>query len=92
MFDLTTVKEHLRVEHDHEDVLILGYMAAARDFAESFLGRKLDDFEQLPPTVLSGLLLHVAMLYEDREGGFIDKNQQLKTIKLLYWPHRAVSV
>lgn len=90
MFDLETVKAHLRVGHNLEDTLILTYMAAAKDFAESFLGRKLDDFGELPPTILSGLLLHIALLYEDRDGGFTEKN--LKAVKLLYWPHRAVSV
>lgn len=90
MFDLDTVKSHLRIEHDLEDGLLTAYMNAAKDFAESFLGRKLDDFEQLPPTVLSGLLLHTALLYEDREGGFTEKN--LRAVKLLYWPHRTVSV
>ncbi len=92
MFYLDTVKAHLRIEHDLEDNLLMAYMAAAKDFAETFLGKKLADFDELPGTVLAGLLLHTAMLYEDREGGFIDKNQQLRTIKLLYWPHRVVSL
>jgi uncharacterized phage protein (predicted DNA packaging) len=90
MFDLERVKEHLRIEHDFDDDLILGYMAAAKDFAETFLGRKLEEFDELPATVLSGLLLHVGLMYEDREGQFHEKN--LQAVRLLYYPHRRMAL
>jgi uncharacterized phage protein (predicted DNA packaging) len=90
MFDLQMVKEHLRVDHDIEDFLISSYMAAAQDYAETFLGCQLADYETLPGTVLAGLLLHTALLYESREGEFVEKN--LKAVRLLYWPHRKVSI
>lgn len=76
MFDLERVKEHLRIEHDFEDDLILGYMAAAKNFAETFLGRKLEEFDELPATVLSGLLLHVGLMYEDREASFMRRTSR----------------
>lgn len=38
---LAEVKDHLRVEHSDEDSLIAIYIRAAREFAESFLGRAL---------------------------------------------------
>ncbi|MDR9787643.1 MAG: head-tail connector protein [Peptococcaceae bacterium MAG4] len=60
-FYLNTVKEHLRITHHLEDVLLMAYMAAAQDWAESFLGKPLADFETLPGTVLAGLLLHTAL-------------------------------
>lgn len=90
MFDLQTVKNHLRIEHNLEDALISSYMAAAQDYAETFLGCQLTDYPSLPGTVLAGLLLHTALLYESREGEFIEKN--LRAVKLLYWPHRRLSV
>jgi hypothetical protein len=65
-------------------------MAAAQDWAESFLGKPLADFETLPGTVLAGLLLHTALLYESREGEFVEKN--LQAIRLLYYPYRQVNV
>jgi len=89
-FNLQAVKAHLRVEHTVEDVLIESYMRAAQDFAETFLNRKLSSFDELPGTVLSGLLLHVALLYEAREGEFLEKN--LRAVRLLHYPHRAVPV
>ena len=89
-FDIATVKAHLRIAHELEDALISSYMTAAQDFAETFLGCKLTDFGTLPGTVLAGLLLHTALLYESREGEFIEKN--LKAVRLLYWPHRKVSL
>jgi hypothetical protein len=88
MFNLFTVKEHLRITHNLEDALLMAYMAAAKDFAETFLGRPLG--ENIPGTVLAGLLVHTALLYESREGEFIEKN--LASVRLLYWPHRVVSV
>ena len=90
VFNLDTVKSHLRIAHELEDALISSYMTAAQDFAETFLGCKLADYETLPGTVLAGLLLHTALLYESREGEFIEKN--LKAVRLLYWPHRKVSL
>ena len=90
VFDINTVKSHLRIEHELEEALISGYMEAAQDYAETFLGCKLADFETLPGTILAGLLLHTALLYESREGEFIEKN--LKAVRLLYWPYRKVSI
>lgn len=90
VFDINTVKSHLRIEHTLEDALITSYMDAAQDYAETFLGCKLADYETLPGMILAGLLLHTALLYESREGEFIEKN--LKAVRLLYWPHRKVSI
>lgn len=90
VFDITTVKSHLRIEHELEDALISGYMEAAQDYAETFLGCKLADFETLPGTIQAGLLLHTALFYESRQGEFF--NQTLKSIERLYWPHRKVSL
>ena len=85
-FTLEYVKKHLRIEHEFEDTLIEGYMQAAKGFCETFIGQKLDGFGELPATVLAGLLMHVALLYESREGEFVEKN--LPAIRLCYWPYR----
>lgn len=90
MFDLDTVKMHLRIDHAFEDSLITGYMTAAQSFCETFLGKSLETFEEMPGTILAGLLLHTALLYEDREGQFTEKN--LGAVRLLYYPHRVVPV
>ncbi len=89
LFDLATVKSHLRIDHDLEDGLILAYMGAAKDFCETFIGKSLADYVELPGTVLAGLLVHTALLFESREGEFMEKN--LQTVRLLYWPHRVMS-
>ena len=90
-FDLETVKLHLRIEDSDHDVLLgSGLMAAARDFAETFLGCKLDSFEPLPGTVLAGLLLHTLIMFEDVDG-YLHK-QNLDAVKLLYWPYRRVGL
>jgi hypothetical protein len=40
--------------------------------------------------IQAGILIHVALLYEAREGEFMEKN--LPAIRLLYWPYRAVTL
>jgi uncharacterized phage protein (predicted DNA packaging) len=89
-FNLETVKQHLRVDHAHDDLLLTNYMAAAKNYADTFLGKPLTEYDPLPGTVLAGLLLHVTLLYEDREGSFSEKN--LRAVKLLYWPYREMSL
>lgn len=89
-FNLETVKLHLRIDDSAHDPLLINLMAAAKDFAETFIGRKLDDLAPLPGTVLAGLLLHTSILFEDTDG-YLHK-QNIEAVKLLYWPYRAVSV
>ena len=89
-FNLETVKLHLRIDGSDHDVLLANLMAAARDFAETFLGCKLEDFDPLPGTVLAGLLLHTSLMFEDVDG-YLHK-QNLQAVKLLYWPYRRVSL
>ncbi len=90
MFDLETVKLHLRIDVPDHDALLTSLMAGAVDFCETFLGRKLDEFDELPGTVLAGLLLHTSLLFEDSDGYL--HRQNLQAVRMLYWPHRRVTV
>ncbi len=87
---LDIAKQHLRIEHSDEDSLLTYYMAAAKSYAETFIGRELTAEDLEPGPILSGLLVHVAILYESREGEFIEKN--LRAVKLLYWPYRKIAL
>ncbi len=89
-FNLDTVKLHLRIDGSDHDFLLANLMTAAKDFAETFLCCKLEDFDPLPGTVLAGLLLHTSLMFEDVDG-YLHK-QNLQAVKQLYWPYRRVSL
>ena len=64
---LPRVKANLIIQHDEDDALLLGFIAAALDYAESYqkikYGRK-----KLPPTTELAIVLLSSHLYESRDG------------------------
>lgn len=99
MIELGVVKQHLRVEGDHEDALVGVYLAAAVDAAERYLGRKLyadqvpEEEEQglvITPSITAAILLITGHLYENREEvvtGTIAARLPMASESLL-WPYR----
>jgi len=64
---LADVKAELRVTHNHEDSLITRKLAAAQDYIEGAVGKKLDDIEGGPPASLEEAVIKLAChLYEFR--------------------------
>lgn len=98
MIELGVVKQHLRVEGDHEDALVGVYLAAAVDAAERYIGRKLY-VDQVPeeeqglvitPSITAAILLITGHLYENREEvvtGTIATRLPMTSESLL-WPYR----
>lgn len=70
MLDLAQVKAHLRVTHDHEDLLILGYVEAAIESAEAFTNRDYSsgEAEEMSAAAKAAVLLMVGHLYENRQS------------------------
>lgn len=75
MIDLALVKLHLRVDHDEEDALIQGYLAAALEHVQQHCDRRLVEGEPILPTemgltqdVKHAVLLLVAHWYTNREA------------------------
>jgi len=75
MIDLALVKLHLRVDHDEEDALIQGYLAAALEHVQQHCDRHLVEGEPILPTemgltqdVKHAVLLLVAHWYTNREA------------------------
>ena len=65
---LSNVKANLILQHNEDDTLLLGYIAAALDYAESYqkckYGRK-----RLPPSTEQAVVMLASHFYESRDGG-----------------------
>ena len=65
---LKKVKANLLLQHDEDDALLLGYIAAALDYAESYqkiqYGRR-----KLPPATEQAVVMLSSHFYESRDGG-----------------------
>lgn len=97
MLDLPRIKQQLRVEHDAEDDLILGYNAAAFEYIEQYCGRKIVPTPTLPeemeltPALEQAALLLITHWYTHREAvvtGTITSELPLGVESLL-WLKRA---
>ena len=99
MIELGVVKQHLRVEGEHEDALVGVYLSAAVDAAERYLGRKLyadqvpEEEEQglvINPSITAAILLITGHLYENREEVVIGTiaTRLPMTSESLLWPYR----
>ena len=64
---LTKVKANLIITHDEDNELLLGYIAAALDYAERYqktrYGRR-----KLPPATEQAIVMLTAHFYESRDG------------------------
>jgi len=73
---LEKVKANLILMHDEDDSLILGYIAAALDYAESY--QKVSyKRKPLPPSTEQAVIMLVTHWYESRDGstgGFFGDN------------------
>lgn len=66
MVTVANAKQHLRVETDAEDNLILGFIDAAKDHFQS-IGVDVTA-DPLPPAIYHAILLMVGHFYENREA------------------------
>ncbi len=69
MFELDEVNEYLRIDGDEENNLVTSLILMATELVEDILRRKMTEFETIPETVRQAVLLTVATLYENRQGG-----------------------
>ena len=93
MLTLEETKLHLRVDHNDEDALILGLMAAATTATAEYLNM---DEAQLTTTVISPVraaaLLMVAGLYENREDQTDRQLYRNDTYYRLLAPYRVMAL
>ena len=98
MLDLATVKLHLRVDGDDEDLLIGGYVEAAKAYVEQHCDRKLVEADPVEPEemgltcdVEQAVLLLVGHWYANREAvavGTIATAMPLAVERLLWYRKR----
>ena len=78
---LEKVKKNLILEHDEDDDLISGFIAAAISYAESYqhIEERYYESNPMPPTTEQAVIMLASHLYESRDGstgGFFADNVQ----------------
>ena len=78
---LAKLKANLILEHDADDVLLLGFTRAALSYAESYQHRPAGYYAKkaLPPTTEQAVIMLSSHFYESRDGstaGFFGDNVQ----------------
>ena len=96
---LAKVKANLILEHDQDDVLLLGFIRAAVSYAESYQHRPAGYYAKkpLPPTSEQAIVMLSSHFYESRDGstaGFFGDNVQAgqqiwNTVNMLLWLDRS---
>ncbi|MCL1857696.1 MAG: head-tail connector protein [Oscillospiraceae bacterium] len=64
---LQKVKANLILQHDEDDELLLGYITAAVDYAETYQKHKYGR-KKLPPTTEQAVIMLSSHFYESRDG------------------------
>jgi len=67
---LTKVKANLILEHDRDDALLLNFIAAAVNYAESFQHIPAETYADnpIPPTTEQAIIMLASHFYESRDG------------------------
>ena len=78
---LTKVKQNLILEHSVDDGLLLGFIAAAVSYAESYQHIPAGTYQvdPMPPTTEQAVFMLASHFYESRDGstgGFFSDNVQ----------------
>ena len=78
---LTKVKQNLILEHSVDDGLLLGFIAAAVSYAESYQHIPAGTYQvdPMPPTTEQAVIMLASHFYESRDGstgGFFGDNVQ----------------
>ena len=99
---LQKVKSNLILQHDQDDALLLGHIAAAVSYAETYQHRPGDHYKKaiMAPTTEQAVIMLSSHFYESRDGstgGFFGDNtnaaaQVWNTVNMLLRLERLVSL
>lgn len=70
-------KQHMRIDHDEEDALIMLYIEAAEQYVENYIGRSLDGLNPFPADLKIAILRLVAFYYEVRNVATFGMSSQI---------------
>lgn len=92
--NIDLVKSFLRIEHDADDVWLIGLISASKSFVESYLNRKLDDFEGGYPEEFDVARLYTIQQWYDQKAmatfSAKDKQQVDLVFTSILDPHRFI--
>lgn len=90
MILLERVKEHLRVDHNDEDILIRAYLSAAEEHIKNYCDCDIDEIA--PEIATAAALLIVGDLYQHRAAQGSNKLYENETVDRLLSLHRRLSI
>ena len=70
-------KQHMRVDHDDEDALIMLYIEAAEQFVAHYIGKPLDEIDPFPADLKLAILRLVAFYFEVRNVATFGLSSQI---------------
>lgn len=92
--NIDLVKSFLRVEHDADDIWLVGLISASKSFVESYLNRKLEDFEDGYPEEFDVARLYtIQQWYDQKAMATFNKNDKQKVdlvFSSILDPHRYI--
>ena len=92
--NIDLVKSFLRIEHDADDIWLIGLISASKSFVESYLNRKLDDFEGGYPEEFDVARLYTIQQWYDQKAmatfSAKDKQQVDLVFTSILDPHRFI--
>ena len=92
--NIDLVKSFLRIEHDADDIWLTGLISASKSFVESYLNRKLDDFEGGYPEEFDVARLYTIQQWYDQKAmatfSAKDKQQVDLVFTSILDPHRFI--
>lgn len=92
--NIDLVKSFLRIEHDADDIWLTGLISASKSFVESYLNRKLDDFEGGYPEEFDVARLYTIQQWYDQKAmatfSAKDKQQVDLVFSSILDPHRYI--
>lgn len=92
--NIDLVKSFLRIEHDADDIWLTGLISASKSFVESYLNRKLDDFEDGYPEEFDVARLYTIQQWYDQKAMATFNAKEKQQVDLVFSsilnPHRYI--
>lgn len=81
-------KEYMKVDYDDEDESIESLLNQAQDAVEAFTYTKLDDYDEVPATILTAIKLYASYFFEERGADSGKYRNMRAAFENLLYPYR----